>query len=54
MTMLALTPATEVDIRWREWQARGAAKDRRNVIVMSTLATVIAFGLAVFFFATII
>jgi hypothetical protein len=54
MTMLTLTPAQEVEIRWREWQARGAVKDRRNLIVMSTVATIVGLGLALLLFATII
>jgi hypothetical protein len=34
---IAIIPDTEADIRWRNWQARGAASDRRTATRMRTL-----------------
>ena len=38
------------DIRWREWQARGVASDRRTATRMRGLMLLIAAALAVWFF----
>ena len=45
----AVIPDVESDIRWRDWQARGAAIDRRtatrmrNVMLLIVAALVISF-----------
>lgn len=43
---VALISATEADIRWRDWQARGAANDRRTAARMRTLMLLIVAALA--------
>jgi hypothetical protein len=40
---------TEADIRWRAWQARGAAKDRRTAARMRKLMFLIVAALIVWF-----
>jgi len=40
----------ESNIRWREWQARGAESDRRTDAIMGSLATIIGLGLVVVLF----
>jgi hypothetical protein len=51
MTNLAATlHASEADIRWRNWQARGAESDRRTATKMRRLMFVIATALAVWLF----
>jgi hypothetical protein len=37
MTIQAVVPDAGADIRWREWQARGAASDRRTAARMRNL-----------------
>ena len=50
MTGQAATVAhTEADIRWRNWQARGAEGDRRTAKRMRGLMLVIAAGLLMWF-----
>jgi hypothetical protein len=39
----------EADIRWREWQARGAASDRRTAARMRTVMLLIVVALVVWF-----
>jgi hypothetical protein len=41
----AVTADAGLDIRWRDWQARGAASDRRTAARMRTLVlvTIVAF-----------
>ena len=34
---IAVKPDMEADIRWRDWEARGAANDRRTDARMRTL-----------------
>jgi hypothetical protein len=41
-TQLAKVPESDADIRWREWQARGAENDRRTSRTMRRLMVVIA------------
>jgi hypothetical protein len=45
----AVIPDVEADIRWRDWQARGAASDRRTAARMLTLVLLIAAALIVWF-----
>ncbi len=45
----AVVPDVEADIRWRDWQARGAASDRRTTARMRTLVLLIAAALIVWF-----
>jgi hypothetical protein len=48
---VAIAPDAESDIRWRDWQARGAESDRRTASRMGKLMRLIATALAVWFFA---
>jgi hypothetical protein len=45
----AVIPDLEADIRWRDWQARGAASDRRTAMRMRNLILVIVAALVVWF-----
>jgi hypothetical protein len=45
----ALVVDTEADIRWRDWQARGAEGDRRTARRMRGLMLVIVAGLLMWF-----
>jgi hypothetical protein len=45
---VTLTPS-DADIRWRNWQARGAEGDRRTAARMRTLMLVIVAALVVAF-----
>jgi hypothetical protein len=43
----AVVPDVDADIRWRDWQARGAASDRRSAasmrkVMMAVVAILIA------------
>jgi hypothetical protein len=40
-TQLATVPESAADVRWREWQARGAENDRRTARRMRALMVVI-------------
>jgi hypothetical protein len=44
---VAVTPIAEAEIRWRNWQARGAEADRRTAKRMRGLMLLIAVSLAV-------
>jgi hypothetical protein len=44
-TQAATIPDTDADIRWREWQARGAASDRRTAARMRKVMMVIVAAL---------
>jgi hypothetical protein len=46
--------AAEADIRWRAWQAQGAAADRRRAAVMGRVVVVIAIGLAIWLLALVV
>ena len=48
-TQAATIPDTDADIRWREWQARGAASDRRTAARMRTVMFVMVAALIVWF-----
>ena len=45
----AVVPDVEADARWREWQARGAASDRRTAARMRTVMLLVAAALVVWF-----
>ena len=42
-------PDVEADIRWRDWQARGAAGDRRTAARMGTVMLLLVAALIVWF-----
>lgn len=42
-------PDVETDIRWRDWQARGAASDRRTAARMRKVMLLIVAALIVWF-----
>ena len=42
-------PDVEADIRWRDWQARGAAGDRRTAARMRTVMLLLVAALIVWF-----
>lgn len=42
----AAVPDAEADVRWRAWQARGAAQDRRRARIMGRVTALVALGLA--------
>jgi hypothetical protein len=48
-THSAVITDVEADIRWREWQARGAASDRRTAARMRTVMLLIVVALVVWF-----
>ena len=45
----AVISDVEADIRWRDWQARGAASDRRTATRMRKVMLLIAAALIVWF-----
>ena len=45
----AVIPVVEPEIRWRDWQARGAANDRRTATRMLIVLLLIVAALAVWF-----
>ena len=47
----AVMPDVEADIRWRDWQARGAASDRRTAARMRKVMLLIVAALIVWFVA---
>jgi hypothetical protein len=48
-THTAVITDVEADIRWREWQARGAASDRRTAARMRKVMLLIVAALSVWF-----
>jgi hypothetical protein len=46
----AVIPDVEADIRWRDWQARGAASDRRTTARMRKVMLLIVAALIAWFF----
>lgn len=44
-----VSPVVEADIRWREWQARGAANDRRTAARMRAAMPLIVVALIAWF-----
>jgi hypothetical protein len=49
----ATVTKAEADIRWRDWQARGAEIDRRTAKRMARLMLLIAIGSAIWLFVQI-
>jgi hypothetical protein len=49
-THTAVTTEAEADVRWREWQARGAAGDRRTAARMRKVMLLVAAALITWFF----
>ena len=47
----AVMPDVEADIRWRDWQARGAASDRRTAARVRKVMLLIVAALIVWFVA---
>ena len=45
----AVVPNLEADARWRDWQARGAASDRRTAARMRKVMLLIVSALIVWF-----
>ena len=45
----AIIPDVDADIRWRDWQARGAASDRRTAARMRKVMLLIIVALIVWF-----
>ena len=45
----AMITGVEADIRWRDWQARGAASERRTAARMRKVMLLIAVALIVWF-----
>ena len=45
----AVIPDLEADVRWRDWQARGAASDRRTAARMRKVMLLIVTALIVWF-----
>ena len=50
----AVIPDVEAEIRWRDWQARSAASDRRTATRMRTLLLLIVASLAVWFIVQLV
>ena len=48
-THTAVIPDVEADIRWRDWQARGAAGDRVTAARMRTVMLLVVAALIVWF-----
>jgi hypothetical protein len=46
---LAILPDAQADIRWRDWQARGAANDRLTAARMRKVLLLIVTALIVWF-----
>ena len=46
-SLVATVSESDADIRWRNWQTRGAESDRRTAIRMRRLLLIIATALAV-------
>ena len=51
MNHAAVIPDVEADSRWRDWQARGAASDRRTAARMRKVMLLIVAALVVWFVA---
>ena len=55
MTLQAgAAPDPQADLRWREWQARGAEADRRQAVAAGRLTMLIALGLAIWLFVQLV
>jgi hypothetical protein len=53
-TSVAALPDAGADIRWRDWQARGAEGDRRRATIAGRLMVVIAVALALALFGQLV
>ena len=53
-TYTAALPDADADIRWRDWQARGAEGDRRRAAIMGRLMVLIAIALTVWLFGQLV
>ena len=49
-TQTAVIPDVEADIRWRDWQARGTASDRRTTARMRKVMLLMVAALIAWFF----
>jgi len=49
MALASTLPLSDADLRWQNWQARGAKSDRRMATRMRRLLFVIATVLAIWF-----
>jgi hypothetical protein len=47
---VAIISDTDAETRWRDWQARGAARDRRTTTRMRRLMLLIVTALVLWFF----
>ena len=47
--LTGVIPDVDAEIRWRDWQARGAASDRRTAARMRTVMLLVAAALVVWF-----
>lgn len=47
--IVASTAASDADIRWRNWQARGAESDRRTAARMRKVMLLLVAGLVIAF-----
>ena len=54
ITSAAAVPDADADIRWRDWQARGADGDRRRATIMGRLMVLIGIALTVWLFGQLI
>jgi hypothetical protein len=50
----AAIPDPAAEIRWREWQARGAASDRRTAVRMRGVLFVLVAGLVAWLFVVLV
>jgi hypothetical protein len=50
----ATIPTPEADLRWRQWQARGAADDRRTARRMGTAMVLMAIGFVIWLLVLIL
>ena len=50
---IIVMPAAKTDNRWRDWQERGAASDRRSHATMRTLAVLMATVIVIWLFVQI-
>jgi hypothetical protein len=51
---IALTADADANVRWREWQARGAEADRRRAATMSGLTVLVSVGLTFWLFVQLV
>jgi hypothetical protein len=46
-TRLGAVPDGDASVRWRAWQARGAAQDRRSAVTMRVVMLLIAVAIVI-------